>query len=139
MTDKTHAVAFAAARASMDRAFGIGVEQAHEILRMDAGAKRIYDCALQALCQLPDDVRDLVIATREVLDEYGREGVDEDPWDTLRALDQAAEAFSSRVPYENEPDEAAPFLPGLAARQDRIAQAMYDAPQNVAKRAREGG
>ncbi|TGT90881.1 MULTISPECIES: hypothetical protein [unclassified Mesorhizobium] len=37
--------------AAMDRAFGLGAEEAHAILRTDAEAKRIYDCALQALME----------------------------------------------------------------------------------------
>lgn len=48
---------------------------------------------------VPADVAALVVAAREVLDEYGRESVDECQagHDTLRQLDKAAEAFASRV------------------------------------------
>src|SRR3546814_9236156 len=37
------------ARERLDKAFGIGVKDAHAILRVNAEAKRIYDCAVQAL------------------------------------------------------------------------------------------
>ncbi len=37
------------ARHRLDARFGLGKEQAHNILRSDAAAKRIYDCALAAL------------------------------------------------------------------------------------------
>lgn len=47
--------------------------------------------------ELPDDVRKLVIAAREVLDADG-EG-------SLNELDKALEAFSDRVPYDDEPDD----------------------------------
>lgn len=52
--------------------------------------------------QLPDDVRALVIAGREFLDEQGwmqGDGAGD-------ALDKALEAFSSRVPYDDEPTTA---------------------------------
>jgi len=51
---------------------------------------------------LPQDVINLVIAAREVFEapEWAS-----DEWN---ALDKALEAFSSRVPYENEPDAVAP-------------------------------
>ncbi len=48
---------------------------------------------------LPTDVVRLVIAARNVAFE------DPTP-ETLRELDQASEAFASRVPWEDEPDEA---------------------------------
>jgi len=47
---------------------------------------------------LPQDIIDLVIAAREAFDT-GMLPVDEN-----RTLDKALEAFSSRVPYANEPD-----------------------------------
>ena len=40
-----------AARA-MDEAFGMGINEAHDILRENAGAKRIYDCAMIAISAL---------------------------------------------------------------------------------------
>lgn len=53
---------------------------------------------------LPADVVRLVIAARRVAYEGAAE-------DDLRALDIAAEAFASRVPWDDEPDEipAAPI------------------------------
>lgn len=47
---------------------------------------------------LPQDVINLVIAARE----FWEQAMDES--DESAALDIALEAFSSRVPYENEPD-----------------------------------
>lgn len=47
MTDQ----AYIHAHATMDRHFGLGVEQAHEILRRSPEAKRIYDCAVNALVE----------------------------------------------------------------------------------------
>lgn len=47
--------------------------------------------------ELRDDVRRLVIAARVVaFEDQGEEA--------LRELDQASEAFASRVPWEDEPD-----------------------------------
>ena len=53
---------------------------------------------------VPADVAALVVAAREVLDEYGRESVDECQagHDTLRQLDKAAKAFASRVCWGDE-------------------------------------
>ncbi len=53
---------------------------------------------------LPADVCRLVVAARQVLDEYGRESVDEYQagHDTLRQLDKAAEAFASRVCWDDD-------------------------------------
>lgn len=48
--------------------------------------------------ELPQDVIDLVIAAREAFD------IGALPDDENRALDKALNPFSSRVPYENEPD-----------------------------------
>jgi hypothetical protein len=39
----------------LDRQFGIGAPDAHVILRTDAAARRIYDCAFRALYELLDD------------------------------------------------------------------------------------
>jgi hypothetical protein len=52
----------------------------------------------------PADVCRLVVAAREVLDDYGRESVDEQRagHDTLRQLDKAAEAFASRVCWDDD-------------------------------------
>lgn len=47
---------------------------------------------------LPQDVINLVIAAREAFDTGLLPDVEN------RALDEALNAFSSRVPYENEPD-----------------------------------
>lgn len=47
---------------------------------------------------LPHDVVRLVIAARVVMDEEASP-------ESLHELDRAAEAFSSRVPYEDEPEE----------------------------------
>lgn len=47
---------------------------------------------------LPADVMRLVVAARRVAYEGAAE-------DDLRALDIAAEAFASRVPWDDEPDE----------------------------------
>lgn len=47
------------------------------------------------------DVINLVIAAREAFDTATL------PDDENQALDKALEAFASRVPYENEPDDAA--------------------------------
>ncbi|NTF67914.1 hypothetical protein [Rhizobium rhizogenes] len=54
------------------------------------------------IAALPQDVINLVIAAREVFEapEWAS-----DEWN---ALDKALEVFSSRVPYENEPDAVAP-------------------------------
>lgn len=49
---------------------------------------------------LPDDVVRLVIAARAVA--FG-----DDQAEVLRELDQASEAFASRVPWDDEPDDAA--------------------------------
>lgn len=54
--------------------------------------------------ELAPDVRRLVIAARELLDA-GIQGVEG------RALLEAVEAFSSRVPYENEPDPHFDMVP----------------------------
>jgi AmiR/NasT family two-component response regulator len=40
------------AAALLGESFGIGREAAHQIIRTDAGAKRIYDCALQTIANL---------------------------------------------------------------------------------------
>ena len=48
---------------------------------------------------LPDDVRRLVIAAREVAYEANPSS------EAKRELDQAAEAFASRVPWENEDED----------------------------------
>lgn len=40
---------------ALDAAFGLGVSEAHELLRENAGAKRIYDCAISALCSQMQD------------------------------------------------------------------------------------
>lgn len=45
--DEAHALAVAA----MDRAFGRGLNEAHALLRTNAVAKRIYDCAIIALIE----------------------------------------------------------------------------------------
>jgi hypothetical protein len=54
------------------------------------------------IAALPQDVINLVIAAREAFDTGGLPVAEE------RALDKALEPFSSRVPYENEPDAVAP-------------------------------
>lgn len=70
-----------------------------------------YDGAAAVLADpLPADVRRLVIAAREVTDC----GTDED--ETRELLD-AVEAFSSRVPYEDQPDDMAD-----ASVPDRLAR-----------------
>ncbi|GEM71750.1 hypothetical protein SAQ01S_15160 [Sphingomonas aquatilis NBRC 16722] len=72
-----------------------------------------YDGAAAVLADpLPADVRRLVIAAREVTDC----GTDED--ETRELLD-AVEAFSSRVPYEDQPDDMAD-----ASVPDRLARRM---------------
>lgn len=49
---------FERARQRLDKAFGIGIEEAHLILRSRAEAKRIYDCALQALVEQEKELSD---------------------------------------------------------------------------------
>lgn len=72
-----------------------------------------YDGAAAVLADpLPADVRRLVIAARKVTDC----GTDEDE---TRELFDAVEAFSSRVPYEEEPDDMAD-----ASVPDRLARRM---------------
>lgn len=48
--------------------------------------------------EVPDDVRRLVIAAREIMDAGPQAGTAE-----VNELDQALEAFSARVPYADEP------------------------------------
>ncbi|XHE14386.1 hypothetical protein PCC82_06530 [Agrobacterium deltaense] len=45
---------------AMDDAFGIGVSEAHDLLRENAGAKRIYDCAISALSAQVQDESEIV-------------------------------------------------------------------------------
>jgi hypothetical protein len=59
------------------------------------------------IAALPQDVINLVIAAREAFDT----GWLEDPESS--ALDKALEVFSSRVPYENEPDDVASTAPEI--------------------------
>ncbi|NTJ46553.1 hypothetical protein G6K93_05935 [Agrobacterium rhizogenes] len=54
------------------------------------------------MAALPQDVINLVIAAREAFDIFSLQEQES------TALDKALDAFSSRVPYENEPDDAAP-------------------------------
>ncbi|WP_247996626.1 hypothetical protein [Brucella tritici] len=59
---------------------------------------------------LPQDVINLVIAAREVWEEADTLSYhydDEDFSQRVKALDKALEAFSERVPYENEPSAPA--------------------------------
>lgn len=56
---------------------------------------------------LPQDVINLVIAAREFWDDYNNFS------DESKSLDKALEAFASRVPYENEPDDL-PSSPGAS-------------------------
>lgn len=52
----------------------------------------------QTNVSLPQDVVDLVVAARAALQYlYGLDGCE------LRALDHAVDAFSERVPYDDEP------------------------------------
>ena len=51
--------------------------------------------------KVPSDVTNLVIAARDLLGAY------DDMSEEFLALDKALEAFSSRIPYENEPEENA--------------------------------
>jgi hypothetical protein len=62
--------------------------------------------------RLPQDVINLVIAAREAFDTGDLPMIEE------RALDEALEAFSERVPYENQPDDEEPAvaLTGLRYR-----------------------
>lgn len=75
---------------------------------------------VEAVAAVPADVVELVIAAREAW---------EDPEDEERhtALDRALEAFASRVPYENDPDDEA------AALADQSAAAPQPASQNGEK------
>lgn len=59
---------------------------------------KTYTPSPQPNVALPQDVIDLVIAAREFWDDKN------DLSDEAKALDRALEAFSSRVPYENEPE-----------------------------------
>ncbi|QRM36977.1 hypothetical protein F3X89_03900 [Rhizobium rhizogenes] len=74
----------------------------------DAGAvihwaeRGMYQLKVPEIAALPQDVINLVIAAREVMDA----GYPFNP--EINALDKALEVFSSRVPYENEPDAAGP-------------------------------
>lgn len=43
------------AATKLDRAFGLGVMEAHDVLRTNSGAKRIYDCALTAVAALIEE------------------------------------------------------------------------------------
>lgn len=76
---------------------------------------------VEAVAAVPADVVELVIAAREAW---------EDPEDEERhtALDRALEAFASRVPYENDPDDEA------AALADQSAAAPQPASQNGEER-----
>lgn len=76
---------------------------------------------VEAVVAVPADVVELVIAAREAW---------EDPEDEERhtALDRALEAFASRVPYENDPDDEA------AALADQSAAAPQPASQNGEER-----
>lgn len=62
-----------------------------------------YDLYAKAILSapLPQDVIDLVIAGREAFPDMP-------DCDTKTALDDALEAFASRVPWENEPDQDPP-------------------------------
>ena len=56
---------------------------------------------------LPQDVINLVIAAREAWETWQL------PEEEFKRLDAALEAFASRVPYENEPDDL-PASPGAS-------------------------
>ncbi len=63
--------------------------------------RRVRSCLVNGEANIQQDVARLVIAARNVA--Y----TDPDP-EALRELDQAAEAFASRVGWDDEPDNAAP-------------------------------
>ena len=76
------------------------------------GAFEVYE-AIRALSSqpvedgLPQDVINLVIAAREAWETWQL------PEEEFKRLDAALEAFASRVPYENEPDDL-PASPGAS-------------------------
>ncbi|PWJ93549.1 hypothetical protein C8D77_101228 [Mesorhizobium loti] len=51
MNEKSENEVRASAVAAMDKAFGIGVTEAHRAIRTEASARRIYDCAIAALAE----------------------------------------------------------------------------------------
>ncbi|RVT75646.1 hypothetical protein EM858_14460 [Agrobacterium sp. CNPSo 2736] len=59
----------AAAVGAMDRAFGMSAAEAHDLLRVNAGAKRIYDCAISALSAQVQDAREPIPQNKETLDQ----------------------------------------------------------------------
>ncbi|WOF44292.1 hypothetical protein KNJ79_05015 [Sphingopyxis indica] len=63
---------FDRARQRLDKAFGIGVEEAHHILRRNAEAKRIYDCALHALAEQEQALADWL--TFQIKHEHAPDG-----------------------------------------------------------------
>lgn len=64
----------------------------------------LEDGRLRAVPQgVPDDVRRLVIAAREVA--FGDAPPDQN---AIKELDAASEAFASRIPWDDEPEPAAP-------------------------------
>lgn len=48
---------FGRARLHMDEAFGLGRDQAHQLIRTNAGAKRVYDCAINAIARVLESSR----------------------------------------------------------------------------------
>jgi hypothetical protein len=41
----------------MDEGYGLGVEQAHTLIRTDANVKRVHDCAIATIARLLNDRR----------------------------------------------------------------------------------
>ncbi|RWF33757.1 hypothetical protein [Mesorhizobium sp.] len=83
--------------AEMDKAFGRGADIAHQILRRNAEAKRIYDCAIAALMGLReadqsyplefDPIRGHIAAGKALhLTNLGRPPVSDDPFQTTTSL-----------------------------------------------------
>jgi hypothetical protein len=73
--------------------------------------------------RLPQDVIDLVIAARKVAYE-------DQSAEAIKALDKAAEAFASRIPWDDEPDhDDAPQAPAPVELDTRVA---FDTPALVA-------
>lgn len=76
-----------------------GNTEARELYaQIETALSKLNEAVDVATPEVPQDVRELVIAARIVAFE------DQSP-DALRRLDKASEAFADRVHWENEPDD----------------------------------
>ena len=99
-----------------------------EWLLTDAAAVLPDDAGPPAAPYLPADVVELVIAAREAWEIAEGYGLEDEERNAFECLDKALEAFSARVPYENEPEDAAlaPFADRVAGEEEPDDYAVVD-------------